>query len=63
MAWLAISEMSVAVWMIAVAQIVVLGVVVAVVVMVINDDVAVYMGGSRCVEDTERAQKRNPHQT
>ena len=53
-AWLAVSEVSVAVWMIAVAQIVVLGVVVAVVVTVIDGDVVVYMGGSRCVEDAER---------
>ena len=47
-AWLAVSEASVVVWMLAVAQIVVLGVVVAVVVTVVDGDVAVYTGGSRC---------------
>ena len=52
--WLAITEVSVAIWMIAVAQIIVLGVVVAVAVTVIDGDMVVYTGGSRCVEDAER---------
>ena len=53
-AWLAVFEVSVAVWMIAVAQIIVFGVVVAVVVTVIDGDMVVYMGVPGVVEDAER---------